>query len=271
MSSILMQKPVRYISAGRFMSEDEWTHPKRVLDHDVLLLGLQGCVHIASGEARYFLRPSSYVLLPAGIPHYGYESDAGVGYYWVHFSSGSGQGGPLELDGFGEDIPTENALLLFRQLLHFANRAQLSRDVDQALNDYTLTALLLELRYQADLRRRASENQRDNFQEILEWIRINLSRDITLTDVADTFHYRPKYFSHLFSKKMGISFKRYLIERRVTLACSLLSNTSGRVSDIALRSGFGDEKHFMKTFKQITGMTPTTYRQSINRTHLNNE
>lgn len=270
---VMIHKPVRYLSAGRFLCDDAWRHPRRVLDHEVLLLALHGCAHIAQDDQRYCLLPGSYLLLRAGVPHYGYQEDAGVGYYWVHFCSDAARDRnepPMELSVFEQDISTENALLLFRQLLHFANRPQLHTPADQALSDHMLTALLLELLCQSDMRRRAAENQRGSFQEILEWVRINLSHDISLSDVAENFHYRPKYFSHLFVQKTGVPFTRYLTERRITLACSLLSNTAQRVSEVAAQSGFGDEKHFMKTFKQYTGMTPSVYRASINRTHLNN-
>lgn len=265
------QNPVRHLSSGRFMCDEGWSHARRVLDHDVLLLGLHGCLHIAQGDEYYSLIPGSYVFLHANTEHFGYDTDTDIGYYWVHFTSNTPEAGPsIELPDFMRNIPTENAMLLFRQLLHFANRAELNPELDQALLDYTLNTLICELCYQAGLHSIAIGSHEDNFQEILEWIRINVSRNITLNEVADTFHYQPKYFSHLFIKKMGNSFKRYLIERRITLACSLLSNTSNRISDIATQSGFADEKHFMRTFKQITGMTPTTYRHSVNRTHLNN-
>ena len=53
---------------------------------------------------------------------------------------------------------------------------------------------------------------------------------------------------------------RYLTERRVELACQLLADPEKSILDVAYGSGFGTQSRFYLAFKQITGMTPGTWR-----------
>ena len=45
---------------------------------------------------------------------------------------------------------------------------------------------------------------------------------------------------------------------------NLLKNTQRTVVDIALECGFGSERNFYRTFKELTGYTPKEYRFSYN-------
>ena len=43
------------------------------------------------------------------------------------------------------------------------------------------------------------------------------------------------------------------------------------MTEIAYQVGFQDVKHFLKTFKQWESVTPSAYRQTHYRTHINPE
>ena len=52
---------------------------------------------------------------------------------------------------------------------------------------------------------------------------------------------------------------------RIDRAKELLDFTDESIADIAEASGFSDQNYFARTFKKVTGMTPTQYR-NIGRT-----
>ena len=99
-------------------------------------------------------------------------------------------------------------------------------------------------------------------QRILKYIDENIDRRLTLTEVAAEFSYHPAYFSSHFSKTMGVSFAKYVMNRRISHACYLLDTTDWSVERIAQELGFCDISHFIQRFKAPEGMTPIAYRSS---------
>ena len=85
--------------------------------------------------------------------------------------------------------------------------------------------------------------------------------DINLKDMAGMFHTNMYYLCHLFKEITGGTFKNYLIQRRLSYAKDLLSNTAKDVAEIAFEIGFGSANHFIRTFKKTAGVTPYQYRK----------
>ncbi len=65
-----------------------------------------------------------------------------------------------------------------------------------------------------------------------------------------------------FKEAFGITLVKYVIKKRIALACELLKTTDLSVRSVAYSCGFADEAHFMKTFKKETGVSAGVYRKS---------
>ena len=70
-------------------------------------------------------------------------------------------------------------------------------------------------------------------------------------------------FSFTFKQYTGTNFVNYLRNVRVGEAKKLLTETDMKVNEISKAVGYDHEKHFMKTFKNITGLTPSQYRNNF--------
>ena len=117
-----------------------------------------------------------------------------------------------------------------------------------------------------------SENStQKNMAEIKEWIRINYANHISVQKVAWNFNYNQNYLSTIFKKYTGSSLLTYINKTRINAAKKMLLDTSLPIKTISARSGFNDEKNFMKTFKRIQGITPTQYRTTFYRKHMNKQ
>ena len=81
----------------------------------------------------------------------------------------------------------------------------------------------------------------------------------------------PNYLSTLFKRVTGDTLLHYINRQKVSYSEELLLNTVLPIKQIALSSGFEDEKHFMKLFKQYKGVTPSQYRNSFCQVHLNHK
>jgi YesN/AraC family two-component response regulator len=89
-----------------------------------------------------------------------------------------------------------------------------------------------------------------------------------MEEIAKNFSYNPDYLSTAFRRYAGIPLMKYINMVRISNAKKLLLNTSEGIKEIAWRVGFEDEKAFMKRFKQLEDITPTTYRNAFNRVKI---
>lgn len=69
------------------------------------------------------------------------------------------------------------------------------------------------------------------------------------------------YLSSLFKQEMGVSFSKYLLQLRMDQVQERLVSTTQTIKVIAAEAGFLDYQHFCKTFRRVTGVSPTEYRE----------
>ena len=97
-------------------------------------------------------------------------------------------------------------------------------------------------------------------KKAITFISKNYANSLTLEYVASQVHLNPAYFSSLFKKESGFSFKEYLNMVRIEESKRLLTNTDYTIVDIAIAVGFEDQSYFSKVFKKYTGVTPKQFR-----------
>lgn len=97
-------------------------------------------------------------------------------------------------------------------------------------------------------------------QKALKYLESNYSHDITLEDAAKYLQISSFYFSRVFSKVTGKTFKNYLSTIRVEKALTLIKSTNKPIIDIAYECGFNSIRTFNRVFKTIKGITPSSVR-----------
>lgn len=102
--------------------------------------------------------------------------------------------------------------------------------------------------------------QYQKIQQAVRFISDHYRTDICLDDVAGEVGMSPSHFSRVFKKVMGLPYQDYLNGRRITKAKSLLRASAQSVTEIAISLGFADPTGFGRTFKKLTGQTPSAYR-----------
>ncbi len=83
---------------------------------------------------------------------------------------------------------------------------------------------------------------------------------ITLSELADKFHYSPQYISNRIKQITGMSFSDYLLQKRMQTASDMLINTNLKIMDISKAAGYQNPEHFIRTFRKYFGSSPGAYR-----------
>ena len=83
---------------------------------------------------------------------------------------------------------------------------------------------------------------------------------ITIDDLARRFYVSNSTISHLFKQKMGVSIYRYITQRRLIAAKTLIAEKLP-MEEISQRVGFADYSTFYRAFKQEYGISPRQFSQ----------
>ena len=100
----------------------------------------------------------------------------------------------------------------------------------------------------------------DALNRTLRDVEAHLEEKITLQDMAHTFYVSESSISHTFREKMGISFYRYVTQRRLIAAKTLIEKGL-LLEEVSSRTGFSDYSSFYRAFRQEYGISPRQYRK----------
>jgi len=97
--------------------------------------------------------------------------------------------------------------------------------------------------------------------ELMDYIDANIANGMSLAAVAQRAGMTEGAFSRRFSAINGISFKQYVVERKIERAIFLLQNTNRKMIDVAQDSGFDSISGFYSAFQKKTGSTPGKFSE----------
>lgn len=103
------------------------------------------------------------------------------------------------------------------------------------------------------------------YQKIISHLSTHFHEDISLRSLAKTFGYNEKYLSHCLHELTGVHFSKLLSLYRVEHAKKLLSDKHNNIAGIAMQCGFSAVNTFNRTFREMTGMTPSQYRKTASQ------
>jgi AraC-like DNA-binding protein len=83
--------------------------------------------------------------------------------------------------------------------------------------------------------------------------------NLSIADIAKELSYNPKYLSHLFKERVGLSYGEYLKNARIKYAVSLFDRGLDSIKNVAFLSGYNDPLYFSSVFKKSLGMSPKEY------------
>lgn len=291
---ISLNKPIIFVWSGHFIKRKNtpWIRRKTKHDADSQIMMLEkGVMHLEVNGKKIDLHAGEILYTPPHAEIKGYaETTEEISSYWVHFLVSVKKAcvnDPMinkaimqqrtknsipELNDYAllpqiyKMHDSQSLYTLFNQLLQSVNEIPSS----QRQNDFFISFLLCKIStdYLKTLSLKHSKKLLIS-TKVSEWVRVNISRSLTVQQVADTFQLNSSYLSRLFKKETGTSLKSYILDMKIDYSKYLLTSTTLQISEIADKAYFSDDKQFIHTFKKKTGTTPGKFRRSTSITHLN--
>jgi len=89
------------------------------------------------------------------------------------------------------------------------------------------------------------------------------NEEFGLEEASGKLYFSHNYIRQIFKQITGESFMEYLIRRRMETARELLKNGTLKIQDVAVKTGYSNQRYFASCFKKYYGCTPTEYRNQL--------
>lgn len=98
-------------------------------------------------------------------------------------------------------------------------------------------------------------------KEVISLLENNVYSTLTINDVCKKAAYGRAYLFRVFKEKTGKTIMEYYLNLKIEKAKQLLRENELSVKEISELLSFNEPNYFTKTFKRITGLTPTAYKR----------
>jgi RpiB/LacA/LacB family sugar-phosphate isomerase len=98
-------------------------------------------------------------------------------------------------------------------------------------------------------------------QKVLEYVKENIEKDLSVTEMAQVVGMSQYYFSKLFKMSTGTTPHQYVMRQRVERAQELLREGGAALVEVATNVGFETQSHFTSVFRRLVGITPKKFRE----------
>jgi AraC family transcriptional regulator len=95
-----------------------------------------------------------------------------------------------------------------------------------------------------------------------DYIRANISSDLSLFELAKVAGVSASHFKTLFKERAGMPVHQYVMRTRVNVAVELLQRDAAPLVDVALQAGFANPSHMARCMRRFIGVTPGRLRES---------
>ncbi|MGH9512463.1 MAG: helix-turn-helix domain-containing protein [Terriglobales bacterium] len=96
----------------------------------------------------------------------------------------------------------------------------------------------------------------------IELLHEHLDGGLALPDLAKECGLSPGRFMRAFKKSFGVPVRRYLLQRRIQAAKSVLLHSDKSLLTVALEVGFSDQPAFNRSFREIVGTSPGQWQRA---------
>lgn len=257
---------VNLLIAGYTHVWQEWGERDYTPEYNKFYFVSDGEGWLKIGGKEFYPRPGQFFIMPAGVlQSFSTISPNTFTKYWCHFTATIGDKNLFDIIQlpYYIDVQDHESLTgLFIELVSNYNGENLTSCLRAKAALIEIIAFYLENTTIEDIQISNTPSV-EKLNYVLTYIEKNLSRNITVGELARIVHLHPNYFIKFFRTHFGSSPIHYINKMKMDRAKSLLSTAAITVTEVAEAIGFNDIYHFSKAFKNYTGFSPKEYRNTV--------
>ena len=115
--------------------------------------------------------------------------------------------------------------------------------------------------YTAQIPQAPSEVKNGALASIMLYLNDHFRDKVTRESVASAVGYSPYYVSHCIETLPNMNFRKLVNSLRIEYAKKLLVATDYSMINVALESGFSNERSFYRAFSELENVSPREYRR----------
>lgn len=249
MSAIPLLTKAFFFRANKEKSGSVTTRPR---PFSSLSLRLSGTTRIETDQERLISSPGSLTYVPCGLPYTTSVPEEGE-MLILHFTAR--EDSPLFYPRPLSTVPPSGHALkdLYRRALNHSDSPYL-----QFAFAYQLLEEAKQIFFAPD------PPVSPAMKQTKEYLEEHLcDPELTVEKLASLYGTSEVWFRKEFRRCYGASPLEYVKQRRLKLACQLLSTGLYSVTEVALRSGFESISYFSGEFRRLKGITPVQYKKSF--------
>ncbi len=156
-----------------------------------------------------------------------------------------------------DDELLQKGMMIYDALYSWARHLQKEKHTQNAVDN-----VFIEVFNKFIKEKTAQKKTPDWVKELKEIIQDQIDTNLNLTNLSKSIDIHPAYLSREFSKHFdNMNFGEYLRKLRIEKAIQLIQHQNYSLTEIAYLTGFSDQSHFSRIFKEHTGKNPSTYRK----------
>ncbi len=231
-----------------------------------------GSLTFFSGEKRTQLkRGDCFLLRPDADSAYQTNPNRPASFYWVSVNGKKCKTYFAEM-GFGLEsgvvtVPKELRRELQKAFFaNFAVHGPLREIIDSVfLSNFLKIYQLMYLAAHRDKEpQKTGVKRKEYVEQALEYINRRYSDpELSVKEIANAIHIHENYLSHTFREEMGLPFREYLSQKRISMSYVLMEKGMTSISEIAYAVGFSDPLYFSKVFKRYNHISPSEHLKKM--------
>ncbi|MFC1968356.1 GyrI-like domain-containing protein [Chloroflexota bacterium] len=105
------------------------------------------------------------------------------------------------------------------------------------------------------------EEYTSRINRVIDFLEVNLSKDLSLKELAAIAHFSPFHFHRIFSALVGETLNGFIKRLRIEKAATMLrQNPKKSITEIAFECGFSSSSTFARTFQETFKMSASEWR-----------
>ncbi|MCD8261451.1 MAG: AraC family transcriptional regulator [Bacteroides sp.] len=257
-----------YISRIGFFPEVKYHYIEKSegTDYSILVYCIKGKGWVKTGGKTYPVDKNQFFVLPHKMPNsFGAHNEDPWTIYWIHFKGKQTSSYmPVcitpQILVHEENLFEQNWQDLFEKIYTCLESGFIKENFRYACScfQYLLSSFLYKQTRNGIPGK--GETYKNLTEQILSYMKENITRQITLKELSEKFHISVSHLSFVFHKSTSYSVIDYFIRLKIQRACQYFELTSLKINEVAYLLGYNDVAYFSRLFSKVMKMSPKNYK-----------